>query len=183
MRARTRSSRATSTTASTGEGAGEPNAPASRYLHPLTPRSVPQHARLRWLLPGHDLHPAVGSCPGACTPRRPGTSACARRAGPRSQEQRPPAQLTARSRPSLPARSCPSSSPTTGTRAPRRSAPGSWRSGSWWVAPGSATPICVHGTAAGRQPRRCRAPQGDTSNLLGCLMQGEQLPTTTYTAM
>jgi hypothetical protein len=26
-------------------------------------------------------------------------------------------------------------------------------------------------------------PQGDTFNLLGCLMQGEQLPTTTYTAM
>ena len=25
--------------------------------------------------------------------------------------------------------------------------------------------------------------QGDTSNLLGCLLQGEQLPTTTYTAM
>jgi hypothetical protein len=27
------------------------------------------------------------------------------------------------------------------------------------------------------------AMQGDTSNLLGCLLQGEQLPTTTYTAM
>lgn len=25
--------------------------------------------------------------------------------------------------------------------------------------------------------------QGDTTNLLGCLLQGQQLPTTTYTAM
>lgn len=100
------------------------------------------------------------------------------------------------------ARSCRNTSETTRTRAPRRSAPGSLQNGCWcgaaaacvaapaWVAAAAAAADVVSRAAAASGaanttllPLLSLALQGDTFNLLGALLQGQQLPTTLYTAM